>query len=294
MSYYSYPTLGDDFGYQQSGSNAIHTCQPDMYYYQSENTEAQDFYQPMPAYYPYMTYSGAPSNNEHFPSSSFYSGSFSDRSTPSECSENGFVERPQVILKNSTTWKRFAEVGNEMKVLVTGRNLFPTLQVEIFGLKPESLYSIGIHLQPVDAYKLKFHKISQQWQRAVKTHPTLFESTNQIRTEPMSGKELASKLNLDRIKLFNQKNPKKQAAAPSVENEMRRNNKHCKEMLEVQLGFKYIPVINVFEIIDGSLVNICIASFEETEFVTVSGYCNERIKVMKKENGHTRNTYNAV
>lgn len=65
-----------------------------------------------------------------------------------------------VILETKPLWDKFHEQGTEMIVTKTGRRMFPTFQVRIYGLDPQANYIMLMDFVPVDdkRYRYAFHR----------------------------------------------------------------------------------------------------------------------------------------
>lgn len=76
-----------------------------------------------------------------------------------------------VMLETKQLWDKFHEQGTEMIVTKTGRRMFPTFQVRIFGLDPQATYIMLMDFVPCDdkRYRYAFHRyiISFSVQRSV-------------------------------------------------------------------------------------------------------------------------------
>ncbi|XP_059622964.1 T-box transcription factor TBX10 [Phlebotomus argentipes] len=76
-----------------------------------------------------------------------------------------------VMLETKQLWDKFHEQGTEMIVTKTGRRMFPTFQVRIFGLDPQATYIMLMDFVPCDdkRYRYAFH--SSSWVVAGKADP---------------------------------------------------------------------------------------------------------------------------
>ncbi|XP_055692938.1 T-box transcription factor TBX10 [Lutzomyia longipalpis] len=76
-----------------------------------------------------------------------------------------------VMLETKQLWDKFHEQGTEMIVTKTGRRMFPTFQVRIFGLDPQATYIMLMDFVPCDdkRYRYAFH--SSSWVIAGKADP---------------------------------------------------------------------------------------------------------------------------
>lgn len=65
-----------------------------------------------------------------------------------------------VILETKPLWDKFHEQGTEMIVTKTGRRMFPTFQVRLYGLDPQANYIMLMDFVPVDdkRYRYAFHR----------------------------------------------------------------------------------------------------------------------------------------
>lgn len=81
------------------------------------------------------------------------------------------LSQANVLLETKPLWDKFHEQGTEMIVTKTGRRMFPTFQVRIGGLDPQSTYIMMMDFVPVDdkRYRYSFH--SSSWVVAGKADP---------------------------------------------------------------------------------------------------------------------------
>lgn len=70
------------------------------------------------------------------------------------------LAQANVGLETKPLWDKFHEQGTEMIVTKTGRRMFPTFQVRITGLDPQSMYIMMMDFVPVDdkRYRYSFHR----------------------------------------------------------------------------------------------------------------------------------------
>lgn len=70
------------------------------------------------------------------------------------------LAQANVVLETKPLWDKFHEQGTEMIVTKTGRRMFPTFQVRIAGLDPQSMYIMMMDFVPVDdkRYRYSFHR----------------------------------------------------------------------------------------------------------------------------------------
>lgn len=70
------------------------------------------------------------------------------------------LAQASVVLETKPLWDKFHEQGTEMIVTKTGRRMFPTFQVRIAGLDPQSMYIMMMDFVPVDdkRYRYSFHR----------------------------------------------------------------------------------------------------------------------------------------
>lgn len=93
-----------------------------------------------------------------------------DRNDANDNNNNNLVQSNQqvhpalttagVILETKQLWDKFHEQGTEMIVTKTGRRMFPTFQVRIYGLDPQANYIMLMDFVPVDdkRYRYAFHR----------------------------------------------------------------------------------------------------------------------------------------
>ncbi|XP_030768218.1 T-box protein 2-like [Sitophilus oryzae] len=174
----------------------------------------------------------------------------------------------QVRLKNDDLWHKFNNLENEMIITKTGRRMFPSLQIEISNLEPQSTYCVMIEMVPASHCRLKY-STNEGWAPAGSEEA---QSPKRLYVHPESPAKgeywMSQTVNFARMKLTN-------TAAPPP------------GQVVLTSMHKYQPRIIIAKTSDPStfawVPNKCIV-FPETLFVAVTAYQNEKITQLKIDN----------
>uniref|UniRef100_A0A1B6CEG8 T-box domain-containing protein n=1 Tax=Clastoptera arizonana TaxID=38151 RepID=A0A1B6CEG8_9HEMI len=159
-----------------------------------------------------------------------------------------------------------------MIVTKAGRRMFPVIKLSVSGLCPDSLYVVLLDIVPADTKRYRYIYHSSQWLPAGEGNPSPSPNLYLHPDSPSPGSLLMSRsVTFDKIKLT--------------------NNGSAKVRGQVSLHSmqKYIPQIHI---IPTSECNLAVFSrnaikdaftftFNETEFVTVTAYQNQKITKLK-------------
>ncbi|KAI3388858.1 hypothetical protein SNEBB_005847 [Seison nebaliae] len=170
----------------------------------------------------------------------------------------------EVTLENKDLWQRFHNIGTEMIITKTGRRIFPTFKSKLKGLNDSLKYILLMDVIPMDDNRYKYHnsewvitgKAEPQFQRRLYPHPD----------SPATGKHWMSQtISFQKLKFTNN--------ALDQQGHIILNSMH-----------KYLPRFHVVQADD--LSNLQNAqfntfAFEETQFIAVTAYQNEKITQLK-------------
>ena len=114
------------------------------------------------------------------------------------------VSSAGAILEMRLLWDEFHALGTEMIVTKAGRRMFPTFQVRLYGLDPDSNYILMMDFVPYDdkRYRYAFH--SSSWIVAGKTDPVSPPRIHIHPDSPLSGAQWMKQIvSFDKLKLTN-------------------------------------------------------------------------------------------
>ncbi|XP_078598480.1 uncharacterized protein LOC144874332 isoform X1 [Branchiostoma floridae x Branchiostoma japonicum] len=186
----------------------------------------------------------------------------------SACS--GMPTRPKVELEaeNRKLWELFHQAGTEMIINTKGRCMFPTLTLNLTGLKPERRYYILVKMILTDESLYGYR--NNQWvvvngdakpsvADSVYVHPKCPEYGAKLMERPL--------------------------AFPALKLSSRMHD--GKNMVQLRSMHKYQPVVQVVEA--DNTTDLAVApswqfSFPVTEFMAVSSYYSDKIRKLKVDN----------
>ncbi|XP_076310229.1 T-box transcription factor TBX20-like [Tachypleus tridentatus] len=173
----------------------------------------------------------------------------------------------QVLLENKEMWKKFDRVGNEMILSRTGRRMFPSVKVRVYGLEPTMYYFVLLDIVPKDNHRYTF--AGRQW---LARGPAGLPLTPRLYIHPdcpTSGSQLMKQsVSFHKVKLTNN--------VLQHEGHIYLNSMH-----------KYVARVHIVagsDILKIPLTCFNTFSFPETTFVAVTAYQNELVVKLKVDN----------
>ncbi|XP_052123437.1 optomotor-blind protein-like isoform X2 [Frankliniella occidentalis] len=186
---------------------------------------------------------------------------------PIPLEDDGVVDDPKVTLESKELWDKFHKLGTEMVITKSGRQIFPQMKFRLTGLDPKSKYILLLDIVAKDDYRYKFH--NSRWLVAGKADPEMPKRMYIHPDSPCTGETWMQKLvSFHKLKLTNNI-----------------SDKHGFTILNSM--HKYQPR---FHLVRGSDVSALAYKlfrtyvFEETAFVAVTAYQNEKITQLKIDN----------
>ncbi|KAK0418110.1 hypothetical protein QR680_013373 [Steinernema hermaphroditum] len=186
----------------------------------------------------------------------------------SDVSSDAESDDVHVALANEKLWKTFDEQTTEMIVTKTGRKLFPKLEYVISGLDPHALYSLYIQIVRVDDFRYKFNE--GKWSPVGRGEAPVPGSDRFVPHQDGSWAPgalwMKSPVSFDRLKLTNDPQSKSAAFVP------------------LSSMHKYQPILHIYKASSPENVHNAAHrsfSFEETHFVAVTAYQNQKIIQLK-------------
>ena len=113
----------------------------------------------------------------------------------------------RVMLDDADLWREFSSIGTEMVITKTGRRMFPSLSVSVYGLNPSKQYTITLDIQPADQSRHKF--IGDSWQAVGKAEKEFVRCEYVHTDSPSLGSHWMKKpISFKFVKLTNNRNNK--------------------------------------------------------------------------------------
>ncbi|GAA52125.1 T-box transcription factor TBX2 [Clonorchis sinensis] len=205
----------------------------------------------------------------HSPTSNFdfdhsMNGGLSQTADPSSRTK----DVPRVELVEADLWRRFHSMTTEMVITKSGRRMFPSFKVKVSGLDANAKYIMLLELVARDEHRYKFH--NGKWTVAGKADPEPVRKHYIHPDSPATGEDWMHKsISFHKLKLTN--NSTERQPFQAVLNSMH----------------KYIPRFHIVRANNLAKINFCDFTtfvFDETEFIAVTAYQNERITQLKIDN----------
>lgn len=177
------------------------------------------------------------------------------------------ASRIQVELLEKNLWQNFHSLTNEMILTKAGRRTFPLIKSDVYGLEPQTIYSIEIEFQLADNHKYRF--VNGEWRTSNRTDliGKSRESHSVFYTHPDSpnfgSHWMSNHITFNKLKLTN--------------NELKKGN----DLVFLKSLHKYQPIVHVYKLIDKTKYRLQSFSFIETQFIAVTAYQNEQITSLK-------------
>lgn len=110
----------------------------------------------------------------------------------------------QMILETKNLWDQFHEHGTEMIVTKTGRRMFPTFQVRVFGLEKDANYLMVMDFAPVDDKRYRYNFHASSWAVAGKADTVSPPRMHVHPDSPAKGETwMKQVISFDKLKLTN-------------------------------------------------------------------------------------------
>nr|XP_054586621.1 T-box transcription factor TBX3 [Nothobranchius furzeri] len=176
-------------------------------------------------------------------------------------------DEPKVTLEFKDLWSEFHKMGTEMVITKTGRRMFPPFKVRVTGLDERAKYILLMDIVTVDDCRYKFH--NSRWTVAGKADPEMPKRMYIHPDSPSKGEEWMSKpVAFHKLKLTNNI-----------------SDKHGFTILNSM--HKYQPrfhIVRANDIMKLPYSTFRTYVFQETEFIAVTAYQNEKITQLKIDN----------
>ncbi|XP_037973832.2 T-box transcription factor mls-1 [Plutella xylostella] len=171
-------------------------------------------------------------------------------------------------LLNGDLWRRFHDIGTEMIITKGGRRMFPSLRVSLSGLDPREEYCVLLELSLVGRRRWRW--AGGQWAAAGGAEPQSPRRLMMHPDSPAPGHHwTANPVSFSKLKLTN-------------------NTMDAQGHMVLTSMHKYRPRVLVVRARDAAALAWgaphAAFSFQETEFIAVTAYQNDRITKLKIDN----------
>ncbi|PRD26299.1 UNVERIFIED_CONTAM: Transposable element Hobo transposase-box transcription factor TBX2 [Trichonephila clavipes] len=178
--------------------------------------------------------------------------------------DDGVTDDPEVSLESKDLWTRFHALGTEMVITKSGRRMFPAYKVRVSGLDKKAKYILLMDIVAVDDCRYKFH--NSRWVVAGKADPEMPKRMYIHPESPATGEQWMQKVvSFHKLKITNNI-----------------SNKHSHTILNSM--HKYQPRFHIVRADDISKLpfkKFRTFTFEETFFIAVTAYQNQKITKLK-------------
>ncbi|XP_076344523.1 T-box transcription factor TBX3-like isoform X2 [Tachypleus tridentatus] len=186
---------------------------------------------------------------------------------PLETDEDGVQDDPKVTLESKELWEQFHSLGTEMVITKTGRRMFPAFKVQVSGMDKKAKYIMLMDIVAADDSRYKFH--NSRWMVAGKADPEMPKRMYIHPDSPNTGEQWMQKVvSFHKLKLTNNI-----------------SDKHGFTILNSM--HKYQPrfhLVRANDILKLPYSTFRTYVFEETQFIAVTAYQNEKITQLKIDN----------
>ncbi|CAF0902539.1 unnamed protein product [Adineta steineri] len=177
----------------------------------------------------------------------------------------------KMVIESKSLWDEFDKLGTEMIVTRSGRRMFPTLQVKIYGMDPTATYLLMVDFIPLDDKRYRYAFYSSSWVVAGKADPHCPGRFHVHPDSPQTGSAwMKNVVSFDKLKLTNNLLDEN---GHIILNSMHRYQPrvHC----------VYSPSSKNDELLVQQTQAFRTFTFPETKFIGVTAYQNHRITQLK-------------
>ncbi|CAF3203508.1 unnamed protein product [Rotaria socialis] len=177
----------------------------------------------------------------------------------------------KMAIESKSLWDEFDKLGTEMIVTRSGRRMFPTLQVKIYGMDPTATYLLMVDFIPLDDKRYRYAFYSSSWVVAGKADPHCPGRFHVHPDSPQTGASwMKNVVSFDKLKLTNNLLDEN---GHIILNSMHRYQPrvHC----------VYSPSSKADELLVLQTQAFRTFTFPETKFIGVTAYQNHRITQLK-------------
>ncbi|XP_070572384.1 T-box transcription factor TBX20-like [Ptychodera flava] len=173
----------------------------------------------------------------------------------------------KVTLEGKELWEKFHKIGTEMIITKAGRRMFPTFRASVSGLDPHAKYIMLMDIVPVDDTRYKYH--NSEWVVTGKAEPHMPGRLYIHPDSPATGAVwMKQVVTFHKMKLTNN-------------NLDQHGHIVLNSMHKYQPRFHIVQANDVFSLRWNSFSTY---AFQETQFIAVTAYQNEKITQLKIDN----------
>jgi hypothetical protein len=184
--------------------------------------------------------------------------------TKSDCPVD---DQPKVELEAKELWNSFHELGTEMVITKSGRRMFPPLKVKLSGLSKRVKYYLLVDIVAVDDCRYKFH--NSHWTVSGRADPDIPRRMYVHPDSPATGEQWMTKtISFHKLKLTNNMSDKHSL---TILNSMQKYQPRLHLIKEGESTQRLYGDVKSF-------------TFNETQFIAVTAYQNEKITQLKIDN----------
>ncbi|ESO07893.1 hypothetical protein HELRODRAFT_145007, partial [Helobdella robusta] len=168
-------------------------------------------------------------------------------------------------------WKKFDVIGTEMIITKSGRRMFPPLKITLNNLDPDVKYAILLDVIQVDQYRYRYH--NSRWSSTLHPISLALFPPNNYTTPSLPWLQGKTYVHPDTPSLGSHWMKRSKQEGSVIFNKVKLTNNFLEETgnIPLQSMHKYIPRIHVYKTF----------IFQETSFIAVTAYQNERITQLK-------------
>ncbi|XP_059091259.1 optomotor-blind protein-like isoform X1 [Tigriopus californicus] len=206
-------------------------------------------------------------------------------SSMSPMEEDGVQDDPKVTLESKELWMQFHQLGTEMVITKSGRQMFPQMKFRASGLDPKSKYILLLDIVAADDYRYKFH--NSRWMIAGKADPEMPKRMYIHPDSPATGEQWMQKVvSFHKLKLTNNISDKHGFFSSNLSSHPANHSQNSQGVSITILNsmHKYQPrfhLVRANDILKLPYSTFRTYVFKETEFIAVTAYQNEKITQLK-------------
>jgi len=198
--------------------------------------------------------------------------------------EDNVVDDPKVTLEMMDLWEKFHNIGTEMVITKSGRQMFPQMKFRVSGLDLKSKYILLLDIVAADDFRYKFH--NSRWMVAGKADPEMPKRMYIHPDSPATGEQWMQKVvSFHKLKLTNNISDKSafgMGKVPSMDSQSPwQQGTILNSMHKYQPRFHLVRANDILKLPYATFRTYV---FKETDFIAVTAYQNEKITQLKIDN----------